>query len=217
MKTKTSVTQKTFVILKKISRLVTEFIPQNTRLYRFLHFAGLKLTIKARLTQRKVLNFSISIAEHCNLNCISCEKFCPIAEPKFIDINVFEKDCARMAQLAGTNIELINLYGGEPLLHPQIIECIKILRRYFKDAPLMILSNGLLLPMQPKEFWLACKENAVSLYLTHYPISLDFDNIKNIAANYKVNVDYYDNFEPVKVMWKVPLNKTLFGGGGGGV
>jgi hypothetical protein len=60
--------------------------------------------------------------DHCNLNCKGCTAFSPVAEEKFMDVNMFERDCERLAELTGGKIELIDLLGGEPLLHPKINE-----------------------------------------------------------------------------------------------
>jgi hypothetical protein len=61
-------------------------------------------TIKNK--KRTHLRFDVHIADHCNINCKSCEHFSPLAPKSFIDIKKYENDCNRIA-------ELINEGGGK--------------------------------------------------------------------------------------------------------
>ncbi|GMO53913.1 MAG: hypothetical protein Ta2G_12560 [Termitinemataceae bacterium] len=62
---------------------------------------------------------AINLAEHCNLNCVGCSVFSPLATKEFLDIDVFTRDMKRLGELSSCDSPLINLQGGEPLLHPQ--------------------------------------------------------------------------------------------------
>lgn len=65
-------------------------------------------------------HFEFHLAEHCNLNCIGCTHFSPLAEPEFLEVEDFRNDIERLSYLTGGNARFINLLGGEPLLHPEI-------------------------------------------------------------------------------------------------
>lgn len=85
----------------------------------------------------------IPIVEHCNLNCKGCLHFCNLNQEEFYyDCNEFECDVMRISELFD-DIEVLRLYGGEPLLHPKIIKLLEIARRYLKKAKIEILTNGL--------------------------------------------------------------------------
>ena len=64
-----------------------------------------------KLVPRKMINFAVPLAEHCNLKCHGCDHFAPIANEGFADINEFEKDFARLSQLLGGEAVKIGLDG----------------------------------------------------------------------------------------------------------
>lgn len=137
-----------------------------------------------RLKPRPLLKFEVHLAEHCNLNCKGCFHMSSIAKPEFLDPEEYEKDCARLSELYDGDMEWILLLGGEPLLNPRVTEFFEITRKYFPVGRLSILTNGLLLPKMPEEFWLSAQKNSVEIQITHYPISLDYDAIRTKAERY---------------------------------
>jgi len=137
---------------------------------------------------RKLLKFSVHIAEHCNLNCAGCEHFSPLAEKKFTNIDNYEKDCIRLSELSGGIIEFLGIHGGEPLLNPQINDFLTISRKYFPVGQIAILTNGILLEKQPVSFWQICNEMRIDIIVTVYPIKINHSLIKEKADNYGVNI-----------------------------
>lgn len=135
----------------------------------------------------------VCLVEHCNLNCAGCDHFSPLAEPEFADYESTERDFARLSFLFHGHARQIRLMGGEPLLHPDLVKFLKMARKYFPDAAILIVTNGLLLLNQSEEFWLACKENNIIIRPTKYPISLDFKAMEKCAADHGVEYSYYTN------------------------
>jgi len=128
--------------------------------------------------------FEVHLTEHCNLNCKGCSHFSPLANKEFLDIKVFEKDMERMAQLFDENdINMITLLGGEPLLHPQVNEFMRATVMYFPNIQLQLVTNGLLLPKKSKSFWETCRATSTFIRISHYPILLDFSELKEKAIN----------------------------------
>ena len=56
-----------------------------------------------------------NVVGHCNLNCKGCSHFSNIQKKEFADLATFEKDISMLKKLF-SEIRLINLLGGEPLL-----------------------------------------------------------------------------------------------------
>jgi hypothetical protein len=146
---------------------------------------------KNRLKPRKQLSLHIHLVDHCNLNCRGCDNFSPLAHEKNIDISIFERDCAKISELTHGRIEELQLLGGEPLLHPQITVFPGIARKYFKEDPIKIITNGTLLLKQTKEFWYECQKNNIQIVMTNYPIKIDNNAIELLAKKYKVSFRYY--------------------------
>ena len=136
---------------------------------------------------RQKLRFNIDIVNHCNLNCIGCGHFSPLATEYFLPVDEFKKDCERLSYLTNGDIERMEIMGGEPLLHPELIEIIRIARQNFKGE-INICTNGILVDKQSPEFFEACRDNDVSIAITIYPINLNWDKIRSLLAEHKVNL-----------------------------
>lgn len=166
-----------------------------------------KMTGQNMQAKTEIPILHLHLTDHCNLNCKGCDNFSPLATEVYTDINQFEKDCAQIAKIAEGKVCEIQLLGGEPLLHPELIKFMEITRRYFPTNAINIVSNGILLKKQPDEFWISCRQNKISIVVTKYPIKLDFEGIKQLADSKGVNFSFYGNTETVeKNMECIPLD-----------
>lgn len=153
--------------------------------------ADVVMDAMARSTPKAMLNFEVALAQHCNLNCAYCDHFSPIAEPELADFDETARDFARLSELFDGRAKEIHLLGGEPLLHPDIIRFLKMARENFPKANINIVTNGIKLPAQPEEFWLACRDNSITICPTKYPISFDYDAMEERARQYQVKYQYF--------------------------
>lgn len=102
------------------------------------------------------------IVDHCNLRCAACCSLSPHLPRWYVEPCALAEEL-RMAGrvLSPTWFKLV---GGEPLLHPNLIECVEVAKRA-KIAPIVsVTTNGFLLPRQPVEFWRLIDELTISLY-----------------------------------------------------
>jgi glycosyltransferase involved in cell wall biosynthesis len=150
----------------------------------------------------------ISLVEHCNLNCWGCNHFAPLADENYLDVNEFEIDMKRLSEITiDKNIGSIGLMGGEPLLHKEINKIIMITRKYFPFTRLEIVTNGLLLLKMNDEFWQNCRKNNIVIVATKYPISLNYNKIKDKAEKELVLFEFYGNTEnEIKTSIHFPLD-----------
>lgn len=149
--------------------------------------------------------FSVNIVDHCNLNCKYCDHFAPLAKEKYADIKDLEKDFKRISSLI--NIQLIGLMGGEPLLHPQLPEILKMARRVLPKTKLKIYTNGILLPQQNRLFWETCRDYNISIAISRYPINLKLKTIYNASKKYNVKIRFYDgSLYEFKKMFKLAFD-----------
>lgn len=155
---------------------------------------------------RTLLRFEVQVVEHCNLNCRNCMHYAPLAKQEFLDIGEYERDCCRLSELFDSEVEWIHLMGGEPLLHPAIIEIMKISREYFPYGHIQIVTNGILLPSMQQDFWDACHKYKIELRITKYPISLDYGKIEERSREEKVGIAYYDNDKSKMWRWPIDVN-----------
>ena len=140
----------------------------------------------------KLRDISIHLVEHCNLNCKRCAHFSPLAEKIFRDTESFERDLKRIAELFGTKgLSELFLLGGEPLLHPNLIDFLRISRSCFPYTRITLLTNGVTLPEQKEDFWQACNKYNIAIEVTKYPIKLDFEKMEELSAKYDIEFQFF--------------------------
>ena len=165
-----------------------------------------------RTTPRKTIKLCFDIIEKCNLNCVGCLVYSPLAdENSFVmDICDFERDIKRLSELfLEEEIDVITLSGGEPLLHQKLIEFPPIIRKVFPNVAVRIVTNGLLLLKQEDAFWECCRTNNVTLEQTKYPIDLDYKKIGTLAKEKGVQHVFMDDTgEVTKTMQIFPVDMT---------
>jgi len=168
------------------------------------------------------MNFEVSLAFHCNLNCQMCNHFSQLSPKQFLDVGSYERDMKRMSELLEHKLNHLTLAGGEPLLHKEIIKIIEIARREFPEARINIITNGLLLQRSEHSengnLWQICKDNCAKLVVTRYPVNLDYDAIEKLAEKYGVKLkisaeihaaipttDKFSVIEPLDLDGKQPI------------
>lgn len=83
----------------------------------------------------------ISVTQKCNLSCPYCHREGELSSEKELSLEEIER---MMESAKKVNIKKVKITGGEPLLRNDIIEIVKIIKRYdFEDISLV--TNGLLL------------------------------------------------------------------------
>jgi hypothetical protein len=146
-----------------------------------------------RITPQGILSrFEVSIAAHCNLNCAGCNVFCPLVKyPVFADFLAFDRDMERFSYLLHGIARVMTILGGEPLLNPQIDSFIESARKHFPNTKICVLSNGLLLPKMPENFWNTCRKNDISINVTRYPLSFTYDKLPELSESHGVKFEWF--------------------------
>lgn len=124
--------------------------------------------VRVELERPRMPYLEIKVVDHCNLNCKGCSALANISAPRFADIGTFESDLRRLKELFW-GIKYLKLFGGEPLLHPELEQLIALARRYFPDAVLVVHSNGLLVPGVEESLLRLMKLRDVAFEFTQYP------------------------------------------------
>lgn len=127
-----------------------------------------------------LLYLETHVADTCNLKCRGCMHFSNIAsKPNFPDLQKFTQDFKRLSELF-SNIFIIRLMGGEPLLNQNLGNYIEIARQYFPRAELRVVTNGLLIPKQPDRLWETMRKCYASMDISPYPPTMKM--IKQLTA-----------------------------------
>lgn len=129
------------------------------------------------------------IVAHCNLNCKGCDAISNISEKKFEDIHRFEENLKQLRNLF-SHVKFFKLFGGEPLLHPELEMFIRMVRRYFPGAEIVVHSNGLLIPGMKEELFRLMNHFNVSFIFSGYPPTVAMkrkitDKLNMYGVNYQ--------------------------------
>lgn len=165
---------------------------------------------KAHLFKQPYLAyFELNIIDHCNLTCLGCSHFSPIAENRIWPLETVRSDLKRMSELTSLRVDEIHILGGEPLLHPDLDEILRTARRAFPNSVISIISNGLLLPEMDEAFWETCNRERITVEVTKYPINIDYDNIIQMTKEKGVAFKFHSyTGKAIKRLYKVPLDIT---------
>ena len=117
------------------------------------------------------------VVDHCNLTCAQCCSLSPLLPRWLAEPAALERDLAHAARLLQPRV--FKLVGGEPLLHPQLVELAQLARRSRIAPRISVTTNGFLLPRAPDELWRAVDGFTISLYPAP---SLSADAVAVISA-----------------------------------
>jgi hypothetical protein len=133
-----------------------------------------------------------------------------VEEKVFKDIEVFKRDLNRLGEVF-SNIESLRLMGGEPLLHPELLDFVVHSRKVFPRSDISIISNGILLKSQNDKFWKVLSEQNILLLINSYPIRLDTAYIKKKCAEFNVKYHLIINKDKIRKFRKTlntnPVNE----------
>ncbi|GAA0366789.1 radical SAM protein [Streptomyces blastmyceticus] len=104
----------------------------------------------------------INVAYHCNLGCASCSHLSPAFRRSLAEPETIARDLALLAR--SFRAQFVKVLGGEPLLHPRLVEILHSIRAAGIAPRVLVCTNGLLLPRMGEDFWAAVDEVEISVY-----------------------------------------------------
>lgn len=88
------------------------------------------------------------ITTKCSLRCRDCAVLIPyIQSPKNYDMTEILDDLTKVLDGLG-HVRIVNFYGGEPMLHPHLVQMIRALRLESRFDRLSIITNGTIVPSE---------------------------------------------------------------------
>lgn len=156
---------------------------------------------KYNLIYTPYTHFDIFLVNYCNLNCKWCSRWCNVVKHRQIyKTEDIIRDTLNICSNVNTNY--IGYNGGEPLLHPDIIELVKFLGELHRcfNVKTHILTNGKKILSMSDDFFKAVRENHVTISYTQYPESsgIKYDEI------FKRLDDEQIKYSANSVLWGLP-------------
>lgn len=138
-------------------------------------------------------SLGICLTDHCDLNCAYCDHFASLAKPRFETLNNYEKLISKLSELFPDKIQIFGLIGGEPLLHPELLDFARIYRKYFTIGYLVITTNGIILQDKDKHFYEELKHTNTSIIVSNYNLSnIDYEKIMKHCYDNNVSLTLRD-------------------------
>ncbi len=110
----------------------------------------------------------INAVRHCTNACASCNHASTLfTEKYFMDPSVLKRDLDGMKGLLRT--KLLFVQGGEPLLHPKVVELMGLCYDSGIASQCGILTNGKLLKRMGDDFWEMLATRKMELRMSCYP------------------------------------------------
>jgi radical SAM family protein/4Fe-4S single cluster protein len=153
--------------------------------------------MKIRVAGGKVRNpegIEVNAALHCNMRCTSCSHLAPLFRREFVDPAATYDSLARLAK--HYHAAYTKILGGEPLLHPDLVELIEAVRASGVSDVVLVCTNGVLLDRMAEEFWRAVDALEISIYPSRTPPAGRIRMFAGLAREHDVQltVNYYDHF-----------------------
>ena len=149
-----------------------------------------------RVIDDKIITKAVEInaVRHCNLSCRSCSHSAPISSKQIYDSEILERDLKSISKYL--HCDYVRLLGGEPLLHPNLLDILKIIKKSEISEKTCLVTNGLLLSKLTDEMLQFIDKIEISLY----PLpEIVCNKIKQFAQYFlqkgiKVNILEYSDF-----------------------
>ncbi len=110
----------------------------------------------------RVYCLEIHLTSHCNITCKGCSQSSPLMDKRLQDIGQLEINLDRLA--SAVSCSKLQILGGEPLLHPKLLDAMRLCSASSLSQRVVVKTNGLLLHRMPPEFWTNASKVIVSVY-----------------------------------------------------
>ena len=146
----------------------------------------------------KVYALEVHAVQHCNLRCLGCAQLSPLLPRGYESPDTLEMALRNLA--LHLVCEKLQILGGEPLLHPQIVDILSVSARSGLASKLTVKTNGLLLHRVPADFWRLANEVIVSVYpATEALLAPRRVSLERSAASYNTALvfRYFPEFQEI--------------------
>lgn len=110
----------------------------------------------------EMIHLDLNIVEHCNFSCANCSHLSPLHKPWKITLEQIQRDLMILKPLL--TLRTVNVVGGEPTLHPQLLDILRLLKEIRIDEQTHLITNGSLLQNMGDDFWRELELIKVSIY-----------------------------------------------------
>jgi MoaA/NifB/PqqE/SkfB family radical SAM enzyme len=179
-------------------RASAEVLRERRRRFRRTRVRELKMIGKALASTKHPILVHIIPMRRCNLDCGYCNEYDDVSNP--VPLQEMKE---RLAILAGMGTSIITISGGEPLMHPELEEIIREIRKHKMIAGM--ITNGFLLSVERIK-----KLNEAGL--EHLQISIDNVTPDEVSKKSLKTLDSRLEWLSEHAVFQVNINSVLGSG-----
>lgn len=142
----------------------------------------------------KIKDLDVNVVLHCNNSCSSCCHASPLYDPESRSLDSIRSDITALKPFM--SVDSINIVGGEPLLHKDIAQIMRMIAAVRLDKEHILYTNGLLLHCAKDDFWSALETLKISIYPNTPTSNLKLAKEKSKEYGFKLR------FEPKSYFFK---------------
>lgn len=137
-------------------------------------------------------HLDVNVCRHCNMRCNSCSHGSPFTKAWYMTLEMIERDLAALKPILKP--QMITIVGGEPTLHPKLVEIIKLVKQIRIDDRCMVITNGKLLPKMTEDFWKELEILKISIYGNTDPAVIELAKAKVEEFKYDLVSEEFPEF-----------------------
>lgn len=137
-------------------------------------------------------HLDLNITTTCNYRCVSCSHASPYSDPYWMSPRTAWADLQLLKSYA--SFDMICLVGGEPTLHPKLLEFLDIAREVEIAPKVCVVTNGSRLDNMPDEFWKKIDILRLSMYGRIAPETFPFATAKAEEYGFELMAWSYPEF-----------------------
>ncbi len=118
---------------------------------------------------------------HCSQKCVSCSHASPFTTPFTMTTQMLARDLAAIKPFI--HFKVLQMVGGEPTLHKNIVEMIRISKESGVGDSVSVITNGRHVQRMTPEFWDAIDWFQLSIYPTLPPENVEYAKQKCAEHN----------------------------------
>lgn len=152
----------------------------------------------------QVYGIEIQAAEHCNIRCAGCSQGSPFLPPTFPVIEGISRSLSRLSGVLRAGRATI--LGGEPLLNPNLIELLSVVRHSGIFDRIYVTTNGVLLEHVAMAFWRLVDVVEISVYpATRRKLQAVMDHLYERACSSRTEL----HFLPTPTFRHITLTENI--------
>lgn len=127
-----------------------------------------------------------NVTTACQNRCVGCNHFIALQKPMVADPAIIAMDLAALSKVA--HVDRYALLGGEPLLHPDIVEIMRIAHASGMCDRVEVITNGIALHKMGEDFWKELDYLTLSLYPNTPEESVELAQQKATEHNFALEI-----------------------------